>query len=65
MRPISRRDFEKLLRQYDCFLERGRKEWKVKSSDGKTVCIVAVTHGKQEVKPIYVKIFLNAIGGES
>jgi hypothetical protein len=64
MQPMSKRDFEKLLQQYGCVLEKGGKEWKVKSVEGKTVCTIAVTHGKQEVKPIYVKIFLSAIGSQ-
>ena len=60
--PISKREFERLIKGYGCTLEKAGKEWKVKNSDGKTICTIAVTHGKQEVKPGYVSIFLKAIG---
>lgn len=60
--PMPFHRFKRLVRQYGCSVEKTRKEWRVIDGDGKPICNFAVTHGKQEVKPVYISLFLNAIG---
>ena len=59
--PIPFRKFKRLVRQYGCSVVRRSKEWGVVNEFGKLICTFAVSHGKQEVKPVYIRQFLEAV----
>jgi hypothetical protein len=65
--PMPLRTFRKLVKHPGCKIDRTASEWKVVDSSGRTVITFAVTHGKRtkgnEVLPVYVKLFLNAVEG--
>jgi len=60
--PLPFRKFKQLVTQHGCFVERRAKEWQVVDARGNRVVAFAVTHGKQEVKPVYVQMFLSKMG---
>jgi hypothetical protein len=60
--PTPKRKFEQLIKEHGCLLVKGNKEWKVLRADGTFVCSIAVRHGKQEIKAVYVKRFLQVMG---
>lgn len=56
--------FKQLVKQHGCYVERRTKEWQVVDAKGNRVVGFAVTHGKQEVKPVYVQMFLAKMGAK-
>ncbi len=66
--PLSFRQFEALVRSYGCTMEIIGRHGAIRK-DGKYVSRFAITHGKRtkgnEVKDVYVRIFLRAMRGES
>lgn len=60
MGPMSHRGFEKLVKSWNCSIQKTTKEWEVKDkTDGMRVSGFA-SHGKS-VKPVYINIFLKEI----
>lgn len=59
---ISFKDFKKLVKHYDCSIIWGGKHPKIVDKNGTVVSGFAII--KREVKYIYVRQFLEAIGEE-
>ena len=62
--PIPEHKFNRLVRDHDCILRPTSKEYEILTRDGQFVCSVAISHkkgGKREIKPVYIKRFLQAI----
>lgn len=65
--PIPLREFKKLVARYGCRIEQLAKSshYKIVDEDGVVISGFPIKHGKNtkgnEVKPVYVKQFLDAI----
>lgn len=64
--PLPYREFVALVKRHGCTIVRNGSHGKIQK-DGMTLCTFAVSHGKntkgEDVKPIYVKHLMQAIGG--
>lgn len=62
--PMPEHAFRRLVSQQGCVMKKTSKEYEILTKEGKFICNLAVSHGRgrrREVRPIYIKRFLNAI----
>lgn len=62
--PLPEHKFNRLVREYGCILLPTSKEYEIITKDGQFVCSIAISHkkgSKREIKPVYIKRFLQAI----
>lgn len=62
--PLEEHKFEKLVKSFDYKVISSAKHHKIVNSEDETLMVFAVSHnktGKREVKPIYIKLFLDKI----
>jgi hypothetical protein len=62
--PIPEHEFGRLVREHGCILRPTAKEFEIVTKEGQFVCSLAISHkkrGRREIKPVYVRIFLQAM----
>lgn len=52
--PIKRRDFEKIIREFGWYLEKGSIDWKLYDENASFLCAIKITHPGNEVIPMHI-----------
>lgn len=52
--PIKRRDFEKRIREFGWYLEKGSIDWKLYDENKKFICAIKITHPGNESIPMHI-----------